>query len=150
MSLKQQLESELKNAMKSADDDRKRTLRLILSGVKMAEIDSGKPVDDQQVIAVIQKELKIRIEALEGAQQSGRGDLAELARREMIILNQFLPRQLSDTEIYAIVAQTASQQGFTSPSDMGKLMKCVMPEVKGQATGDRVNRIVREYFEKLS
>ena len=150
MSLKQQLESELKNAMKSADDDRKRTLRLILSGVKMAEIDSGKPVDDQQVIAVIQKELKIRIEALEGAQQSGRGDLAELARREMIILNQFLPRQLSDTEIYAIVAQTASQQGFTSPSDMGKLMKCVMPEVKGQATGDRVNRIVREYFENLS
>lgn len=150
MSLKQQLESELKNAMKSADDDRKRTLRLILSGVKMAEIDSGKPVDDQQVIAVIQKELKIRIEALEGAQQSGRGDLAELARREMIILNQFLPRQLSDTEIYAIVAQTASQQGFTSPSDMGKLMKSVMPEVKGQATGDRVNRIVREYFEKLS
>ena len=150
MSLKQQLESELKNAMKSADDDRKRTLRLILSGVKMAEIDSGKPVDDQQVITVIQKELKIRIEALEGAQQSGRGDLAELARREMIILNQFLPRQLSDTEIYAIVAQTASQQGFTSPSDMGKLMKCVMPEVKGQATGDRVNRIVREYFEKLS
>lgn len=150
MSLKQQLESELKNAMKSADDDRKRTLRLILSGVKMAEIDSGKPVDDQQVIAVIQKELKIRIEALEGAQQSGRGDLAELARREMIILNQFLPRQLSDAEIYAIVAQTASQQGFTSPSDMGKLMKSIMPEVKGQATGDRVNRIVREYFEKLS
>lgn len=150
MSLKQQLESELKNAMKSADDDRKRTLRLILSSIKLAEIDGGKPVDDQQVIAVIQKELKIRIEALEGAQQSGRGDLAELARREMIILNQFLPRQLSDTEIYAIVAQTASQQGFTSPSDMGKLMKSVMPEVKGQATGDRVNRIVREYFEKLS
>lgn len=150
MSLKQQLESELKYAMKSADDDRKRTLRLILSSIKLAEIDGGKPVDDQQVIAVIQKELKIRIEALEGAQQSGRGDLAELARREMIILNQFLPRQLSDTEIYAIVAQTASQQGFTSPSDMGKLMKSVMPEVKGQATGDRVNRIVREYFEKLS
>jgi uncharacterized protein YqeY len=150
MSLKQQLESELKNAMRSADEDRKRTMRLILSGIKMTEIDSGKPADDQQVIAVLQKELKIRIEALEGAQQSGRGDLAELARREMTILNQFLPQQLSDTEIYAIVAQTASQQGFINPSDIGKLMKSVMPEVKGRATGDRVNRIVREYFEKLS
>ena len=150
MSLKQQLEFELKNAMKTSDEDRKRTIRLILSSIKLIEIDSGKPADDQQVLAVLQKELKIRIEALEGAQQSGRGDLEELAKKEMIILNQFLPQQLSDEEIYAVVAQTASEQGLDKISDMGKLMKSVMPEVKGRATGDRVNRIVREYFEKLS
>lgn len=148
MTLKQKLEDELKKAMKLADEDRKRTIRLILASVKMAEIDRGKSADDPLILSILQKEVKIRNEALDSAITAKRVDLSDQANNELKILNEFLPQQLTDSEILKMVSSAARSIGAITPSDTGKIMKIIMSEAKGRATGDRVSRIVREFFEK--
>ncbi len=144
MTLRNQIENSLKEAMKAGNEARKRTIRLILAAVKLAEVDRGAQLDDDALLAVIQKEVKIRKEAIDGAQQAGRQDLLEQAQTEIAILEEFLPGQLSDAQLVEMARQAIQETGAASAADLGRVMKILMPRLKGQATGERAGKVVRD------
>ena len=141
---KAQLQAALKDAMKSKDNDRRNVIRLVQSAIKQEEVDSGKSLDEDAVIAVIQKEAKKRREAIIDYEKADRADLAAEEQKELEILDDFLPKQLSREEVEAIVKEVIAETGAESQKDMGKVMGPVMARVKGVADGKMVNQIVRE------
>lgn len=143
MKTKEKLTQELKDAMRAKDETRKRTIRMALAEVKNAEIDNQAELQESDVLAILQKEVKSRHETIEGAQQAGREDLILEAKSEITILEVFLPQALSPDEIEVIVAETIADVGATSMRDMGSVMQAVMPKVRGRADGKEVNQIVR-------
>lgn len=143
MSLKETLESKLRDAMRAGDDVSKRTIRLAISAIKNTEIDKGQPLDDAGIIAILQKEIKIRGEAIQDAEKAKREDLISDAKSELAVLESFLPKQLSESEIEALVKEAISETQASSPADMGKVMKAVMPKIQGRAAGDKISQIVR-------
>jgi len=147
MALKQDIESALKNAMRAGDETRKRTYRLILTSVKLAEVDAGKPLDDNGTLAVIQKEIKIRRESIEGARQANRSDLIEQTRNEIAILEELLPKQLSDQELEELAAAIIRETNASDLSDTGRVMKALMPRIQGRASGERVSQAVRKALQ---
>lgn len=148
MELKNQIETSLKEAMRSGDETRKRTLRLIIASIKNAEIDKGSALDDSGVLGIIQKEVKIRKEALEGAEQAHRDDLKEMTLAEIKILEEFLPKQLDEAELRDLIKTAIEETQAKSPADTGKVMKILMPKVQGRAAGDQVSRLVRELLSQ--
>lgn len=148
MELKQKIESALKDAMRTGDETRKRTLRLIIASIKNAEIDKGSALDDAGVMGIIQKEVKIRKEALEGAEQAHRDDLKEMTFAEIKILEEFLPTQLGEEELKQLVKEAIEETQAQSPADTGKVMKVLMPKIQGRAPGDQVSRLVREQLSQ--
>lgn len=150
MTLKETIEANLKAAMKAGNDDRKRVLRLILAAVKLAEVEKGSGMDDSGLLAIIQKEVKIRREAIEGAQSAHREDLEAAAKQEIAILEELLPKQLSEAELIQMAEAAAAEVGATSPADTGKVMKVIMPKVAGRAGGDKVSQAVIQVLQKLS
>ena len=150
MTLKETIEANLKAAMKAGKDDRKRVLRLILAAVKLAEVEKGSGMDDSGLLSIIQKEVKIRREAIEGAQSAHREDLESAALQEIAILEELLPKQLSEAELLLLAEAAVAEVGATSPSDTGKVMKAMMPKVAGRAAGDKVSQVVRQVLQKLS
>lgn len=141
---KAQLQAELKEAMKSKDNDRRNVIRLVQSAIKQEEVDSGKSLDEDAVIVVIQKEAKKRREAISDYEKADRADLAAEEQKELDILEDFLPKQLSHEEVEVIVKEVIAETGAESQKDMGKVMGPVMARVKGVADGKMVNQIVRE------
>lgn len=148
MDTRQKLEAALKESMRSSDNMRKQNVRMVLSAVKLLEVEKGSPPDDAAVIGIVQKELKSRQEALNDAQKANRPDLAERARTEMAFLESFLPAQLGADELEALVREAVAETGASSPADMGKVMKVLMPKVQGKATGDQVSQAVRKQLQK--
>ena len=144
MDTKEKLTQELKDAMRAKDDVRKRTIRMALAAVKNAEIDNQAELQENDVLAILQKEVKSRHETIEGAQQAGRDDLIVEAKSEIAVLEAFLPQALSSDEIELIVSETIADVGATSIRDMGNVMQAVMPKVRGRADGKEVNQIVRK------
>ena len=144
MSLKAQLNEDLKNAMKSGDEVRKRTIRMVLAAVKQAEVDRRVELDDPTITSLLQKEVKNRREALEEAQKASRSDLAEENQAEIAVLEAFLPKAMSAEELRALVQTAIEETGAASPADMGKVMKAVMPRVAGRAPNDMISATVRE------
>lgn len=139
-----QLNAALKEAMKNKDSERRNVIRLIQSAIKQVEIDSQKELDAAGVVDILQKEAKKRRETIDEAAKTGRGELAENEKKELAILEEFLPQQMDADEIGAIVDQVIEQVGAESAKDMGKVMGPVMAQVKGRADGKLVNQIVRE------
>jgi len=148
MDIKTQLNDSMKDAMKSGDDIRKRTVRMVLAAVKQVEVDKRISLDDMAVIALIQKEIKNRREALEEAKKADRADLAEANEAEIKVLEVFLPRAMPAEELRAIVQAAITETGASSPSDMGRVMKIVMAKVAGRAPGDMVSAAVKELLTK--
>ncbi len=146
--LKNQLNEAMKEAMKSGDEVRKRTVRMVLAAIKQAEIDKQITLDDLAVISLIQKEIKNRREALEEAQKAGRADLVENNQAEIAVLEAFLPKAMSADELRALVQAAITESGATSLAEMGKVMKLVMPKVAGRAPGDAVSQMVRELLAR--
>ena len=147
MTLKETIEANLKAAMKAGKDDQKRVLRLILAAVKLAEVEKGSGMDDSGLLSIVQKEVKIRREAIEGAQTAHRDDLVAAAQREISILEELLPKQLSEADLLSLVEAAATEVGATSLTDTGKVMKAVMPKVQGRAAGDKVSQVVRQVLQ---
>jgi len=147
MDIKAQLEQDLKNAMRSGNVIEKNTIRMALTNLKMAEVERGGQIDSATQLALIQKEIKMRQETLEVSEKEGREDLAAKAREEMAVLSRYLPRQLSEDELKAVVAQAIEEVGAAGPADIGKVMKAAMGKVQGQAPGDAVSRIARELLQ---
>lgn len=144
MSTKEKLSQDLKEAMKARDELRKRVLRMAISAIKNAEIAKQGQLDEPEVLAMLQKEVKARHETIEGARQAQRDDLIEIAQDEIRVLEAYLPKPLSRDELTELVRQAIAEAGATSMSKMGKVMGILMPKIRGRADGKEANQIVRE------
>jgi uncharacterized protein len=139
MSVLNQVQDDVKAALKAGDRERVHALRLIADALQKAEKDNGgDPVE------VLQRERKRRLEAAEAYREGGRTEMADAEQREAELIASYLPEQLSDEELNAIVGDAVAKSGASSPQEMGKVMSLVMPEVKGRADGKRVSAAVRE------
>ena len=147
MTLKTQLNDSVKDAMKSGDEVRKRTIRMVLAAVKQAEVDKRVELDDTAVMSLIQKEMKNRRESLEEARKANRADLVEANEAEINVLQAFLPKAMPAEELRALVQAAIAETGAASPADMGKVMKVVMTKVAGRAPNDMVSATVREQLQ---
>ncbi|WKZ40328.1 MAG: GatB/YqeY domain-containing protein [Anaerolineales bacterium] len=148
MDTKAKLNESMKNAMKSGDEVRKRTIRMALAAVKQAEVDKRAEIDDMAVTALVQKEVKTRREALEEAKKASRDDLIAANEAEIKVLEEFLPKAMPAEELRALVQAAIAETGAAAPSDMGKVMKVVMPRVAGRAPNDMISAAVKELLTK--
>ena len=148
MSLKTQLNDSMKDAMKSGDEVRKRTVRMTLAAIKQAEVDKRVELDDVAVMNLLQKEVKNRRESLEEAKKANRSDLIEANEAEIKVIEVFLPKAMPAEELRALVQAAITETGAASPADMGRVMKLVMPRVAGRAPNDMVSAAVRELLQK--
>ncbi|MDD2695746.1 MAG: GatB/YqeY domain-containing protein [Anaerolineales bacterium] len=144
MELKPKLENDLKDAMRANDEVRKRTLRMVLSAIKLAEVDKGKPVDDAALLGILQKEVKMRQEAIGEAERAKRADLAAAAQSELAVLESYLPQPFSEADLEALIKEAIGEAGATSLREMGQVMKTLMPRLQGRATGDQASQVVRK------
>ena len=148
MDTKAKLENDLKDAMRSGDDTRKRTIRMVLAAIKQTEIDKQVTLDETGVIGILQKEVKTRRESLEEAQKAGRADLAASTDAEIQVLNGYLPQAMDPAELTALAESVITEVGATTPADMGKVMKVLLPRVAGRAANDQVSLVVRGLLQK--
>lgn len=148
MDTKAKLNESMKDAMKTGDEVRKRTVRMVLAAVKQAEVDKRAEMDDMAVVALIQKEIKNRREALEEAKTANRSDLVAGNEAEIKVLEVFLPQAMPAEELRALVQAAIAETGAAAPSDMGKVMKVVMPKVAGRAPNDMISAAVKELLNK--
>jgi len=148
MTIKIQLNESMKDAMRSGDEVRKRTVRMVLAAVKQVEVDKRTELDDTAVMNLIQKEIKNRRESLEEAKKANRADLVEANEAEIKVLEVFLPKAMPAEELHALVQAAIAETGASSPTDMGKVMKTVMPKIAGRAPNDMVSATVQELLQK--
>jgi len=139
----QQVQDDAVAALKAGDRDRAGALRLIVSELQKAEKEGA--ADE---VAVLQRERKRRVEAAEAYEKAGRTDLAATERREVELIDPYLPAQLEDAELGTLVEQAVSETGASSVKDMGQVMSAVMPRVAGRADGKRVSAVVRERLHR--
>jgi uncharacterized protein len=139
MSLLEEIQDDVKGAMKAGERDRVHALRLIVNELQKAAKENG--ADE---VEVLQRERKRRIEAAEAYREGGRADRAEAEEREAEIIGSYMPEPVSDSELSAIVGDAIAQSGASSPKEMGQVMALVMPQVKGRADGKRVSAAVKE------
>jgi uncharacterized protein len=144
MDLKTQLNESMKDAMRSGDTVRKNTVRMALAAVKQVEVDKRTTLDDPAVIALLQKEIKNRKEALEEAKKAEREDLVQENQAEIAVLESFLPAAMPEEELREIVKNAILETGATGPADMGRVMKVALEKVAGRAPGGEVSAMVRE------
>ncbi len=144
--LKDKIQQDVKTAMFARDELKTSTLRLLLASLKNFEIEKGLNYEatDEDVLTIVGREIKKRKEAVEAYKNAGRSESAEKEQKELDILDEYQPEQMSEEEIVKIVSQAIEDTGATSMQDMGKLMGVIMPQVKGKADGNLVNRIVKE------
>lgn len=148
MDTKAKLNEAVKEAMKSGDEVRKRTIRMVLAAVKQVEVDKRADLDEMAVMGLIQKEVKNRREALEEAKKADRADLIAANEDEIKVLEDFLPKAMPAEELRALVQAAITETGAAAPSDMGKVMKVVMPKVAGRAPNDMISATVKELLTK--
>ncbi|MBN1451532.1 MAG: GatB/YqeY domain-containing protein [Anaerolineales bacterium] len=144
MDIKAQLNESMKDAMRSGDVVRKNTVRMALAAIKQVEVDKQTTLDEMAVIALLQKEIKNRKEAIEEAKTANRDDLIKDNQAEIAVLEAFLPAAMSADELREIVKAAIAETGASAPADMGKVMKVALEKVAGRAPGGEVSALVRE------
>jgi uncharacterized protein YqeY len=148
MSLKDKLMDDFKEAMKAKDVIKKNTVSFARAAIKQYEVDNRVELDDQGVITILTKQVKMRKDALSDFEKAGRTDLLEAYNREIEILMEYLPKQLTEEEILEIVKATAAELGIEGgKQNMGKLIGAVMPKVKGVADGGAVKKAVEGFLQ---
>ncbi len=144
MTMAQRLEADLKDALRARDAIRTSTIRLARAAMQNAEIDRQRPLNDDEIIAILQREVKRRREAIEGFTRGGRDDLVAKEQLEMGILLGYLPAPLDETDLRRMVSEVIAEAGATSERDLGRIMGPMMRRAAGRAEGKTVERIVRE------
>ncbi|MBB6675575.1 GatB/YqeY domain-containing protein [Cohnella nanjingensis] len=147
MNLADRLNEDMKQAMRAQDKFRLTTIRMIRAAVKNQEIELRRPLEDNEVLDILSREVKQRKDSLQEFGKAGRDDLASTVAAEIDIITEYLPKQLDEEEIKAIVTQTIQETGASSKADMGKLMGALMPKVKGRTDGKLVNQIVQQFLQ---
>ena len=144
MTLIEELEADVKDAMRAGDAARRDALRLILSSLKSAEKDLLRPLTEDEGLQVLQRERKKRAEAMEAYDAAGREEQADREEFELDVIEEFMPDQLSEDELEEIVDDVIAEVGATSIRDLGRVMADAMPRVSGRADGSVVSQLVRE------
>jgi uncharacterized protein len=148
--LKDQLRADLTTAMKARDDTRTRTLRMALTAITTEEVSGSAAHDltDEQIVKILTREAKRRREAAAAFAEAGRADQAAAEEAEEEVLTGYLPAQLDDAELAAVVAAAIAETGASGPSGIGPVMKVVTPQVAGRADGSRVAAMVRSQLSR--
>ena len=150
MSLKDKLTEDMKQAMKDKEAGKLRlsVIRMVRAAIKNVEIDTKAELAEEDVIAIVAKEVKMRRDSMEEFKKGQRDDLVAQLEQEIEVLLPYLPQQLPEAEVREIVTEAVAIAGATSSKDMGKVMAVLMPKVKGRADGKLVNNIVRELLNQ--
>jgi uncharacterized protein len=147
MNLAERLNEDMKKAMKDGNKFRLQTIRMVRASIKNQEIELRRPLDDNDTLNILSRELKQRRDSLLDFERGGRDDLVSNVKAEIEIITEYLPQQLTEEEVKAIVVQTMQETGASSKADLGKLMGALMPKVKGLADGKLVNAIVQQSLQ---
>jgi uncharacterized protein len=147
MDLKKKLEADYRQAMKAGDKLKVSTIRLVLAGVKNEEIDKRAELSEEEMLTVLAREARKRKESIEEFGKGGRQDLVDKEQRELTIIEEYMPEQLSEDEVSDLIDKVIAEVGATSAGDLGKVMGKLMPQLKGKADGKKVNQIVRERLQ---
>lgn len=143
MTFKTTLEDELKEAMRKNLVTERNTIRMVLTSIKLAEVERGKALEDNEVIAIIQKEIKMRKETIHEAEKGDRQDVIHEAQDEITVLEKFLPKQMNQDEVRKIITRIITEVKAVDIKDMGKVMKVAVPEIAGKASNDLISQTVR-------
>jgi uncharacterized protein len=143
MLTKNTFEDALHDAMRQKDETAKNTYKILLSSIKMVEIEKGITADDTLIQSILQKEIKMRRESINEFLKGDRADLVKLAETEIALLEKFLPTQMGDDELKKLASEAIQEVGASLPSDMGKVMKILIPKLSGKASADRISAAVR-------
>jgi len=147
MNTKERVESALKDAMRAQDELSKRTLRMALASIRMAEVEKGGPLDENAILGILQKEVKSRQEAIAEAQRAHRPDLEAASQAEIGVLEGFLPKPLTPEELEALAREAIAEAGASSPREMGQVMKILIPRLEGRASGEQASQAVRKLLQ---
>lgn len=147
MDTKTQLNNAMKEAMRAKDKVAKRTLMMVRAAIQQSEVDRRVELDETAVLAILQKEVKSRHEAITEAEKAGRDDLAADAKDEIAVLQKFLPEAMSAEDLHALAAAAVAETEASSPVDMGKVMGILVPRVAGRAPGGEISKVVRELLQ---
>lgn len=149
MSLLSRLNDDMKTAMKAKDKESLQVIRMIKSSIQNEQIKEGHDLTEEEELTVLSREMKQRRDSLHEFEEAGRDDLAEKVKSEIVIVEKYMPEQLSDEEIRQLVQEAITQTGASSMKEFGKVMGAIMPKVKGKADGNQVNAIVKELLQSL-
>lgn len=147
--MKDELLQDLKEAMKNKDTLRKDTITMLRAAILQVEKDSQKTLTDDEICAIVAKEVKKRKESVKEYEDAGRQDIADSLKQEVGILSKYLPEQLSQEEIVKLVEDAVKESGAASPRDMGKVMSILRPKTAGKADGKLVSDIVKEKLANI-
>ncbi len=148
MSLKEQITEDMKNAMRAKDTGRLGTIRLLLAAMKQKEVDERVELDDAAVIAIVEKLIKQRKDSISQFQAAYREDLVAIENAELVVLQAYMPAQMSEAEVAAVVAKVVAEVGASGPQDMGKVMGVVKPQLAGKADMGVVSAQVKAALSK--
>jgi uncharacterized protein YqeY len=147
MSLSDRLNEDMKQAMRGQEKFRLSVIRMVRSSIKNVEIDLRRSLEDNEVLDILNRELKQRKDSLQDFEKAGRDDLVDALKVEIEIIAEYMPTQLTEDEITVIVKQTIQETGASTKADMGKVMGALMPKVKGRSDGKLVNQIVQQLLQ---
>ncbi|MEX2416635.1 MAG: GatB/YqeY domain-containing protein [Paenibacillaceae bacterium] len=147
MSLSERLNDDMKQAMRNQEKFRLSVIRMVRSSIKNVEIDLRRSLEDNEVLDILNRELKQRKDSLQDFEKAGRDDLVDALKVELEIIAEYMPTQLTEEEITVIVKQTIQDTGASTKADMGKVMGALMPKVKGRSDGKLVNQIVQQLLQ---
>ena len=150
MSLQQAIEAALKEALRANADVRKTTIRGVIAGIKNARVDKQADLSDEEVQGIVRKEIKAQREVIVDAQKAARPELITEAESKIQILEEFIPQQLSRSEIADHVKAAMAEVGATGPADMGKVMKVLQPKLKDLADGKTISAVVKELLQSAA
>ncbi len=142
MYLNEKLQSDLHSSMRAKDRTRVSVLRMLRSAIGYEEIDKKRTMDDSAILDIISRQVRQRHESIRMYKDANRQDLVDKETRELHILQEYMPAQLTEEELTALARETIRQVGATGPRDMGRVMGKLMPQVRGKAQGGDVNRVV--------
>jgi hypothetical protein len=148
--LKKRIDQDLKDALKNKDSVRLNVLRMLKSEIRYKEIDLGSELSDDEVISVLSSSIKKRKDSIQQFEKGGRDDLVSNERAELDIIQKYMPEQLSEEDLYQIITRAIEEVNATDPSDLGKVMKQIMPQIRGKADGKIVNQLVSSRLEAIS
>ena len=147
MSLLSRLNDDMKTAMKAKDKESLQVIRMIKSSIQNEKIKDGHDLTEDEELTVLSREMKQRRDSLHEFEEAGRDDLAEKVKSEIVIVEKYMPEQLSEDDIRQLGQEAITQTGASSVKEFGKVMGAIMPKVKGKADGNQVNAIVKELLQ---
>lgn len=144
MNKREELEKRLLEAIKSRDEVRRNTLRMALSSIQLAQIEKGEELDENAVLGILRKEIKTREETIAEAEKANRPGMIPPLEAEILILKEYLPREMTDQELTTLIKKIILDSGASTIKEMGAVMKKAIEETHGQAANDRISKIIRE------